>query len=78
MTYPRCPQIDILSNQLIEAYRKMDDTEISAIWGLGDNGVFATVASLHLAMREHKQACVLCNRVMHDKPVSLVPDNHIA
>ena len=39
MAHTRCVQLDILSNQLFEAYRKINEAEISGIWNFSDNGV---------------------------------------
>ena len=59
MAHSRCVQLDILSNQLFEAYRKMNETEISGIWNSSDNGVWVAVAHLHFAMREQAQLHLL-------------------
>jgi hypothetical protein len=62
MPHLRCPQLDILSNRLIEAYRHMTGTDISSIWSGGGAAVL-TVAQLQAAMREHKISCILCKSI---------------
>lgn len=71
MPHLRCPQLDILSNRLIEAYRQMTGTDISSIWNGGDAA--AVVAQLQADMREHKVTCFLCKTIARAsaKPVPL-------
>jgi hypothetical protein len=73
MAHSRCVQLDILSNQLFEAYRKMNETEISGIWNSSDNGVWVAVAHLHFAMREHKRNCIFCKRITQTIKMNLHP-----
>jgi len=63
MGHLRCPQLDILSNRLIEAYRHMTGTDISSVWSDGGASAHLSVAQLQAAMREHKIACILCKRI---------------
>ena len=74
MPHLRCPQLDILSNRLIEAYRHMTGTDISSVWSRGGNATALSVTQIQAAMREHKITCILCKsiqRATHTKPLPL-------
>jgi len=62
MTYPRCAELDLLRNRLIEAYRNMSSTEISAIWGSNGTPADACMTEMIGALRDHKSRCILCQR----------------
>ena len=54
----RCPDLDQLDHELIEAYRNTEDRDlfcISAGLGLPNE-----IEALHLAMAEHCRVCPLC------------------
>ncbi|WP_334267262.1 hypothetical protein [Edaphobacter sp. HDX4] len=56
----RCPKMDILGNRLIEAYRKLSDTEMFA-----DSALNAVQAELDMISAQeqivaHRQECFLC------------------
>ena len=61
MPHLHCPQLDILSNRLIESYRQMTGTDISSVWSGG--AVALSVAQLQGAIREHKLTCILCQSI---------------
>jgi hypothetical protein len=54
----RCPDLDQLGRELIDAYRNAADCEIFCISaGLG---LPNEIKALHLAMAEHRRVCPLC------------------
>ena len=65
MAYPRCAEIDILRNKLIETYREMSSTEISTISCTDDNFSNPHVSDLLGVIRDHKSSCMLCQRNGH-------------
>jgi hypothetical protein len=56
---PRCGQIDLLSRELIEAYRRVDDVNLFCLPGDDDE-----VAALHHQITEHRNSCALCKRIL--------------
>jgi len=62
MAYPRCPERDILSNRLIEAYRDLNFSDLGATESkaIPLNG---SIAALQAAIREHKDKCILCQKI---------------
>ena len=61
MPHLRCPQLDILYNRLIEAYRQMTGTDISSVRSVRTAAL--SVAQLQTAIREHKITCILCKSI---------------
>jgi hypothetical protein len=54
----RCPDLDQLGRELVEAYRNAEDCEIFCISaGLG---LPSEIEAIHLAMAEHRRVCPLC------------------
>jgi hypothetical protein len=76
MPHLRCPQLDILSYRLIEAYRQMTGTDISSVWS--DGPAALSVAQLQTAMREHKITCILCKSIQRTAPARPFPLPHSA
>ena len=74
MPHLRCPQLDILSNRLIEAYRQMTETDISTVWSGGPAAL--SFAQLQVAIREHKITCILCKSIQ--SATNLFPLPHSA
>ena len=62
MAYPRCPERDILSNRLIEAYRDLNFSDLGATESkaIPLNG---SIAALQAAIREHRDKCILCQKI---------------
>lgn len=58
----RCAQIDLLNRELIEAYRRVEDKDLFCI--KGDEDAPDEVATLHHQMREHRNSCELCKRIL--------------
>ena len=56
----RCPQLDLLGRELIEAYRHVDDTDIFCFTQNLD-GTDA-IATVHRKMADHRRLCFLCMR----------------
>jgi hypothetical protein len=54
----RCPQLDRLGRELIEAYRHMGDTDIFCL-AQGLDGP-DEVSTVHRKMAEHRRLCFLC------------------
>lgn len=69
MGYSDCPQVDVLTQRLVNAYREMSDREI-------ETGT--VVNDLHIAIMEHKASCMLCKRIMFKQPVSVVGSQRVA
>ena len=55
MAYSECPQVDDLTQRLVNAYRELTDSEIAA---------GTVVEDLHTAIMEHKENCPLCRRIV--------------
>jgi hypothetical protein len=54
----RCPHLDQLGRELVDAYRNAEDRDIFCISaGLG---LPNEIEALHLAMAEHRRVCPLC------------------
>lgn len=60
MAYPRCPQLDLLGNRLIESYRTMIEDNVAA--ALNHNIRDNTIAGIQHEMIEHRNSCILCKR----------------
>lgn len=54
----RCPQLDRLGRELIEAYRSIGDTDIFCFTQYLDGR--DPIATVHHKMAEHRRSCVLC------------------
>jgi hypothetical protein len=76
MPHLHCPQLDILSNRLIEAYRQMTGTDISSVWSGGPAAL--SVAQLQAAIREHRITCILCQSIQRATPARPFPLPHSA
>ena len=55
MAYSDCPQVELLTQRLVNAYREMSESEIES----GE-----VVNDLHIAIMDHKARCVLCRRIV--------------
>ena len=62
MSYSDCPQVEVLTRRLVDAYREMSESEIES----GE-----VVNDLHLAIMEHKASCILCKRMLFKAPASV-------
>ncbi len=60
MAYPRCPQMDILGNKLIESYRDMIEADVSA--ALNHRNRDNRIVEVQREMIEHRNSCMLCKR----------------
>ena len=71
MSYSDCPQVEVLTSRLVNAYREMNETEI-------ESG--AVVNDLHLAIMEHKASCIVCKRMLFKQPnaVSIMGTQRVA
>jgi hypothetical protein len=61
MVYPRCPRLDVLANRLIEIYRTEDAFSVTS------SGGYSPMEEIHIAIRDHKKECVLCQKIMGQK-----------
>jgi hypothetical protein len=62
MNVIRCPHLDRLGRQLIEAYRRLEDHQelnFAAGIAVADN----EVARVHRAMSDHRNSCSLCREI---------------
>jgi hypothetical protein len=64
MAYSECPQVDNLTHRLVNAYRRMTDSEIAS---------GAVVEDLHIAIMEHKEDCPLCKRILVRQAAAMMP-----
>lgn len=69
MAYSDCPQVDMLTQRLVDAYQRMSDT---------DTQTNPVVEDLHAAIMEHKSSCMLCKRIMIRKPVAIMGNQRVA
>jgi hypothetical protein len=76
MPHIHCPQLDILSNRLIEAYRHVTGTDISSVWSGATSAL--SVAQLQVAIREHKITCILCKSIQRATLIDRMPLPHRA
>jgi hypothetical protein len=62
MSYPRCPQLESLTNRLVETYRTLS---LGDLLPGGGTLAFADspVTELHSAIRDHKEHCLLCQKI---------------
>jgi hypothetical protein len=61
MNYLRCPQIDQLGRELIEAYRQVGDTDT---FSRSECFHLPTVLlNIHHKLAEHRRACYLCSQL---------------
>ncbi len=56
----RCPHLDRLNRDLIEAYRIVEDRDIFTLAN-GTESVASEVAVIHKAIREHRANCPICS-----------------
>ena len=59
----RCPELDRLGRELIEAYRQVGDADVFCLsYDLnGSDAVF----NVHHKMAEHRRSCFLCQQAEH-------------
>jgi len=62
MAYPRCPERDILSNRLIEAYRELNFSDATATESRA-TALNASIVALQTAIQEHRDKCILCQKI---------------
>ena len=70
MEHLRCPQLDRLGRELIEAYRQVGDTDLFCL--RPDLDGEDVVGDVHRKMAEHRRSCFLCKQVER----STVRPNH--
>jgi len=56
----RCPHMDLLGNRLIEAYRRLSDTEIFADAAANYSKAEMEMASVQHEIANHRSECFLC------------------
>lgn len=61
MNYLRCPELDRLGRELIEAYRRAEDRDVFCLDMDTDRP--SEVTTLHCVMGEHRRTCPLCQEV---------------
>ena len=61
MNFPRCPHLDSLGRQLIEAYRRIDDDQLWCFAVDIENP--DSVTKIHLLIMEHRNACPICHQI---------------
>jgi hypothetical protein len=59
----RCPHLDRLGRELIDAYRNLDDHGLLPLYGSPDH----PVRQIHLAMTEHRKGCAICQQRAHER-----------
>jgi hypothetical protein len=73
MTHIHCPHLDRLGQELIEAYRRVDDRDVFC--STTDTGAPNEVAALHHVMAEHRKSCPRCleiARTIESSPMELI------
>ena len=56
----RCPHMDLLGSRLIEAYRRLTDTEMFSSSADDCSKAEAEMAAVQYAIANHRQECFLC------------------
>jgi len=56
----RCPELDRLGRELIEAYRQIGDTDIFSLTRTLEGP--DAILSVHRKMVEHRRSCFLCQQ----------------
>lgn len=69
MAYSECPQVDALTQRLVDAYQRMSDSEIQT---------GSVVSDLHSAIMDHKGSCILCKKMMMKPSVSILGSQRVA
>ncbi|MDE1178515.1 MAG: hypothetical protein PW789_18230 [Edaphobacter sp.] len=69
MAYSDCPQVDMLTRRLVDAYQRMNDNEMQTSTVTND---------LHSAIMEHKASCAICKRIIVKQPVSIAGTQRVA
>jgi hypothetical protein len=60
MNFSYCPTMDRLGNDLIEAYRLLNDQD--DLWPIRTDSP-DPISSIHHRMTEHRKVCPLCRRI---------------
>ena len=60
MNLSRCPDLDRLNRELIEAYRRIEDRDIFCLDPGNDQS--SEVAAIHRLMADHCKTCPLCRQ----------------
>jgi len=68
MTTFRCPELDRLGRELIEAYRNAEDYDIFCISAGLD--IPNQIEAVHLAMAEHRRVCLVCFQIERSEEAS--------
>jgi hypothetical protein len=69
MAYSECPQVDALTQRLVDAYQRMSDSEIQA---------GSVVSDLHSAIMDHKASCIFCKKMMMKPAISILGSQRVA
>ena len=69
----RCPYLDRLGRELIDAHRIIDDRVLFSL-GVGRDSPDHPVRRILLAMAEHRQGCVICQQRAHE--LEMVVSHH--
>ena len=67
LTIIRCPQLDRLNRNLIEAYRALEDREVFAL-AADTESPNSSVWAIHKAMEEHRRNCPFCIPIRTESP----------
>jgi hypothetical protein len=59
----RCPYIDQLARDLIEAYRRLDDTEVLKSSPFLRSRAVCDVHAIHDMLNQHRDKCNLCIQI---------------
>jgi hypothetical protein len=69
----RCPKKDLLMNRLIEAYRRLSDTEIFAELFNQRMRAEAEMNAAHLEAGGHSEECVICRMLAMRRALTPLP-----
>jgi hypothetical protein len=69
----RCPKKDLLMSRLIEAYRRLSDTEIFAEFSDHRMRAEAEMNAAHLEAGRHSEECVICRMLAMRRTVTPLP-----
>lgn len=65
----RCPKMDLLGIRLIEAYRRIDDTQISADSVLDQVEAEIEITAVQQEMGRHSKECSVCQAIRSRKEI---------
>jgi hypothetical protein len=73
MAYASCPKLDVLANRLIEIHRSTDEIGTSSGFTYRTSATYSPIEEIQVAMREHREECVLCRSILQATRVTVIP-----